>query len=103
MCKRNYPYKKEAIMGCVRNSRYRAMSNELFLKRCVSSGSLSLFISLCLAICLFLFCFVGLFSTAVFDANFRISCFVFLLDRIPFTSERFCGGLFLGLSPLAPL
>ena len=29
------------------------MSNTLFLKRCVSSGSL--------AICLFLFCFVGLF------------------------------------------
>ena len=33
------------------------MSNDLFLKSCVSSDSLCL----SLAICLFLFCFVGLF------------------------------------------
>ena len=55
---------------------YREMSNELFWKRCVGSGSLSLFLSLCLAI--WLFCFVGLFSKAVFDANFGFSRFVFL-------------------------
>ena len=37
------------------------MSNELFLKRCVSSSFLSLFLSLCLAIVLFLFCLYGFF------------------------------------------
>ena len=26
----------------------------------------------------------------------------FITLRVPFTSERFCGDLFLGLSPLAP-
>ena len=63
---------------CKETPDIREMSNEVFLKRCVSSVSLSLFLSLCLAIYLFLFCFVELFSKAVFDANFGFSGFVFL-------------------------
>ena len=55
MSKRNSPHKfiKKASMG------WREMSNDLFLKTCVSSGFLSL--SLCLSICLYWFVFVGLF------------------------------------------
>ena len=40
------------------------MSNELFLNRCVSSGSVSVSVSVSRFVC---FCFVGLFSKAVFD------------------------------------
>ena len=68
------------------------MSTDLFLKRCVSSGSESL----SLAICLFYVCFVGCLSM-----KFWLCLFITL--RVPFTSERFCGDLLLGLSPLAPL
>ena len=75
-----------------------------FMNRFVSSGSLSLFLCLCLAICLFLFCFVGLFSKAVFDTNVGLGMFCLCITlRVPFTSERFCAGLFLGRSPFAPL
>ena len=46
------------------------MSNDLFLKRCVSSDYLSL--SVFLAICLFLFCFVGLFLRLSLIQNFSL-------------------------------
>ena len=77
MSKRNSPHKnifKKASMG------WREMSNDLFLKTCVSSGFLSL--SLCLSICLYWFGFVGLFIffflKAVFYSNFGFSGFIFL-------------------------
>ena len=79
---RKIPHRKQSKHGCVRETPHIKRSQrgmcketpdiELFLKRCVSSGFLSLFLSLCLAIC-----FVGLFSKAVFGANFGFSCFVF--------------------------
>ena len=63
-----------------RNSRYREMSNELFLKRCVSSGSLTVFLSLCLAICLFLFCSsVPVRSLCFYLCVSRFVCFCFVL------------------------
>ena len=78
------------------------MSNDLFLNRCVSSGSLSL--SMSLAICLFLFCFVRLFLRLSFIQILDLVVLSYGITlRVPFTSEHFCGGLFLGLSPLAPL
>ena len=66
------------------------MSKELFFEQTCSS-SVSLFPSLCLAICLFLFCFTRLFSKAVFDANFGFSGLSFYHFEGPFTSESFCG------------
>ena len=73
------------------------MSNDLFLNRCVSSGSLSL--SMSLAICLFLFCFVRLFLRLSFIQILDLVVLSYGITlRVPFTSERFCGGLFLGLS-----
>ena len=71
MCKKNSLHKIEASVGCVREI------PQIKMKPCVSSGSVSLFLSLCLAICLFLFC-KAFFFKAVFDANFGFSCFVFL-------------------------
>ena len=45
-CVRGTPHiKKKPAWDMERNSRYREKSNELFLKRCVSSGSLSVSIS----------------------------------------------------------
>ena len=62
-CLRETPHiKKEASMG------WREMSNDLFLKTCVSSGFLSL--SLCLSICLYWFGFVGLFFFFFFRLSF---------------------------------
>ena len=68
MCKRNSPHENEASTGCVRETphikkekrthhgmckkkidNYREMSNELFWKRCVGSGSLSLCFYLCVS------------------------------------------------------
>ena len=78
------------------------MSNDLFLNRCVSSGSLSL--SMSLVICLFLFCFVRLFLRLSFIQILDLVVLSYGITlRVPFTFERFCGSLFLGLSPLGPL
>ena len=66
------------------------MSNNLFLKRCVNLQ-------------LVCFCFVVLLIRLSFIQIFALVVLSFITWRVPFTSERLCGGLFLGLPPLAPL
>ena len=76
MCKRNFPHKKEASMGCVKTLP-RNIERVIFEQMCQFRYSLHFYV--CVSRFVFvLFCFVGLFSKAVFDANFGFSCFVFL-------------------------
>ena len=68
------------------------------------SLSLSLFPSLCLAICLFLFCFVGLsFIQILAWFFFLFFSSLFITLRVPFTSERICGGCSRPFSTCSPL
>ena len=109
------------------------MSNDLFLKRCVSSSSVSGMcketpegekcqttyfwkdasvpvLSPCFYFCIsrfVWFCFVleGFFLrlSLMQILALVVSALKKIVLRVPFTSECFCGSLFLGLSPLAPL
>ena len=102
--KRNSPHKnEEARMGCViKFPMGRNVRQLIFEEMC--QFWLSICVSLSLAICLFLFCFVGLFLRLSFIKKNWLKLFCLCITlRVPFTSERFCGGLFLGFSPLAPL
>ena len=105
MSKRNSPHKKEASMhGMCKQTPYGEKCQTTYFWIDVSVLVLLLSLSMSLAICLFLFCFVRLFLRLSFIQILDLVVLSYGITlRVPFTFERFCGGLFLGLSPLAPL